>query len=153
MELLLDRKWKKESYTIGILYANGERFSETVEDADRGLKSSMSEAEIRARKKYGITAIPTGRYEIKLGISPKFRTRVWGKKYEGLVPEITNVKGFLGVRIHPANKASELLGCVAPGENKIKGGVINSVAAYYRLMNHYIMPAYKKGEKMFITIK
>ncbi len=153
MELLLNRKWKKDSYTIGILYAEGERFSETVEDKDRGLKDSMSEAEIRTKKKYGITAIPTGTYEIKLSISPKFRTRVWGKKYNGLVPEITGVKGFLGVRIHPANRAEELLGCVAPGENKIKGGVINSVNTYYKLMDKYIMPAYNKGEKMTITIK
>ena len=34
LELLLDRRWKKDTYTIGIMTIDGKRFSETCEDKD-----------------------------------------------------------------------------------------------------------------------
>ena len=38
MKLKVDRRWKKDTYTIGVLYVDGVRFCETLEDRDRGLK-------------------------------------------------------------------------------------------------------------------
>jgi hypothetical protein len=153
MNITLERKWKKSTYTIGIVYVNNIRFSESVEDADRGLADTMNEAEITARKIYGKTAIPTGTYEIELTYSPKFATRAWGKKYKGLVPEIKKVKGFSGVRIHPLNTAEDSLGCIGCGRNLEKGKVLYATEYYYKLMDNYIVPASKRGEKMTITIK
>lgn len=153
MELLLDRKWKKDTYTIGIMYVNGVRFSETVEDKDRGLSDKMPLAEIKAKKVYGKTAIPTGTYEIMMTYSPKFASKAFGKKYGGKVPQMMNVKGYEGVRIHPFNTAEDSYGCVAVGKNSIKGQVTQSTAYYYKLMDNYIMPAVKKGEKITLTIK
>lgn len=153
MRILVDRRWKKNDYTIGKIYVNDKEFSESLEDRDRNLSDSMSALEIRLRKIFGETAIPTGTYEIKLTYSPKFASRVWGKKYNGLVPEIMNVKGFSGVRIHPFNQASESLGCIAPGRNLEKGKVLQSTVYYYNLMDNYIVPATKKGEKITITIR
>ena len=73
MEILVERKWKKPNYTIGVMSIDGKRFCETLEDTDRGLKDSMSVAEIKAIKKPKITAIPTGTYEVTLNVvSPKF---------------------------------------------------------------------------------
>lgn len=46
MDLTLDRKWKKDTYTIGKLYIDGTPFCETLEDRDRGLSSSMTLNEI-----------------------------------------------------------------------------------------------------------
>ncbi len=152
MKLTLYRKYKNDTYTIGILYVDGVYFCETVEDRDRGLNADMSTSEILKKKVHGMTAIPAGIYKIVLSVSPKFKTRVWGKKYGGLVPELLNVKGYSGVRIHPANYDKDVEGCIGPGENKIKGGVINSTIKYYGLMDKYILPAWTRKEEMIIEI-
>lgn len=153
MELTNERKWKKPTYSIGVLSVNNRRFSETIEDRDRGLTSTMSVEEIKKIKIYGETAIPTGRYRVVLSVSQKFINKVWSKKYDGLVPEILGVKGFSGIRIHPANTAEQLLGCLAPGENKAVGKVLYSQKTYYALMDEYLMPAHKAGEEIYITIR
>lgn len=140
-------------YTIGRLYADTVYVSDTIEDKDRGLKDKWTLAEIKAKKVYGETAVPKGRYRVTLTPSPKFRTRVWARKYAGLVPLLEGVKGFEGVRIHPANRASELLGCIAPGKNTKKGMVTSSQQWYYKLMDEYLMPAFKRGEEVTITIQ
>ena len=37
MKLLVDRAWKKETYTVSRLFVDGVRFCEVIEDKDRGL--------------------------------------------------------------------------------------------------------------------
>lgn len=152
MEILVERKWKKEGYTIGTLSINGVFFCNTLEDRDRGLNSSMLQQEINSRKIYGQTAIPTGSYEVKLTYSTKFASKVWASKYSGRVPELLNVKGFSGVRVHPGNTAAATLGCVLVGKNNVKGKVTNSTSYYYKLLDEYIVPASNKGEKIILTI-
>lgn len=151
--LMTDRAWKKPAYTIGRFFANGKRLFESLEDPDRGLTKDMPLEEIRKKKVYGETAIPSGTYDVILSVSEKFKKKSWAKKYDGLVPEIVGVPGYSGVRIHPANEAKELLGCIAPGENKAVGKVLNSQKRYFELMDNYLMPAHKNGEKMKIIVK
>ena len=153
MNIVVDRKWKAYTYTVGIMYIDGIRFSETLEDKDRGLKSTMSVSEITSKKIYGQTAIPTGTYNIKMTYSSKFSNRDWGKKYKGQVPQIMDVKGYTGVWIHPFNTAEESLGCIAVGRNLEKGKVLQSTTFYYRLLDHYILPALKRGERVTLTIR
>jgi len=153
MEIVVDRRWKRDTYTIGNMYINGKFFSNTLEDKDRDLTSIMTLEEIGEKKVYGQTAIPIGTYEVKMTYSNRFNSRAWGKKYDGKVPELVNVKGFGGVRIHPGNKAADTLGCILVGKNSIKGMVTNSQAYYYKLLDNYIVPAVKKGEKITLTIK
>lgn len=153
MEILVNRKWKKDSYTIGVMYVNGQRFSETLEDKDRGLTDAMSLEETRNRKVYRETAIPAGTYDIKMTYSPKFSQRAWGRRYEGKVPELMSVKGYSGVRIHPMNKPQDTLGCIGVGRNTVKGGITQSTSCYYKLLDNHILPAIKRGEKITITIK
>ena len=153
MNIVIDRKWKKDAYTIGNLYINGVLFSNTLENKDRGLTSSMTLEEISKKRIYGQTAIPSGTYEVKMTYSNRFHSRAWGKKYDGKAPELINEKGFGGVRIHPGNKAADTLGCILVGKNSIKGMVTNSQAYYYKLLDDYIVPAVKKGEKITLTIK
>lgn len=69
MKILVDRKWKKETYTIGNLYINGKLFCNTLEDRDRGLKKSDSLSVIKSKKIYGETAIPTGKYGVAMNIT------------------------------------------------------------------------------------
>lgn len=54
MELVLERRYLKPSYTIGCLSVCGTRFCDTLEDRVRDLKQEP--------KVPGATAIPAGRY-------------------------------------------------------------------------------------------
>ena len=152
MKIKVERKWKKNTYTIGKMYVNGMEFGDTIEDKDRGLSLSMGLDAIKAGKVYGQTAIPTGKYEVKLTYSPKFAKNTWGKRYKGLVPQIMNVPAYEGVRIHPFNTAEESLGCIAVGKNSVKGKVLQATQYYYKLMDKYILPAAKKGENIELEI-
>ena len=53
MDLMVERAWPKDTYTVGKFYVDGVRFGESMEDKDRGLDQSMSEAQIAKLKKYG----------------------------------------------------------------------------------------------------
>ena len=150
---MLERAWPKETYTVGKFYVEDKRFGESMEDKDRGLDQSMSEAQIAKLKKYGETAIPKGRYEVKMTFSPKFSSRAWAKPTNGLLPEIMDVPGYEGIRIHPLNSAKDSLGCIGIGKNDKKGWISNSTAYYRNLVDNYIVPALDRGERVFITIK
>ena len=136
MKLTLKRIAKTQEYTIGKLYINGEQFSDTLEDRDRGLTADMSIEQIRQKKIYGNTAIPTGTYIVDMStVSPKFKDRVWAKPYEGKIPRLQNVPGFEGVLIHPGNTAGDTLGCILVGNNTYKGMVTESQDTFKSLMD------------------
>ena len=152
MEILVERKWKKDNYTIGNLYINGKWFSNTLEDKDRGLKDSMSLTEIKAIKKPKITAIPTGTYEVTLNIvSSKFsKYPFYNSINGGRVPRLLNVKGFEGILIHVMDgpKGANLSeGCIGVGRNLIKGGLLQGKEYYKKLYDIL------KNNKDKITIK
>lgn len=153
MVLLLERRFKLESYTIGKLFINGQYFCDTCEDKDRGLTDKMEEEEVKSKKIYGQTAIPRGIYQIDMNtISPKFKNRKWAQPYGGIIPRLSNVKGFEGVLIHPGNTAEDSLGCILVGLNKKRGQVINSQATWKELMDKFLIPCFHKGEKIEIEI-
>lgn len=153
MKLLLRRIFKGPRYTIGKLFINGVYECDTLEDQDRGLTSQMSLEEIKTKKVYGVTAIPTGTYSINMTtVSPKFKDRAWAKPYKGILPRLENVKGYEGVLIHVGNKAEDTLGCILVGENKVKGQVINSTATFYELMT-VLLKAQSAGEVIELTIE
>lgn len=124
MKLKLVRKYRKETYTIGKLYVDGVYFCDVIEDKDRGLDDAMFLADILIKKKYGETAIPYGTYKVEINYSPK---------YKRLMPQIMNVKGFGGIRIHSGNTAKDTLGCLIVGKNTVKGMVTESRATYNKL--------------------
>lgn len=154
MELLVKRVARRDEYTIGRLYINGVKFSDTLEDCDRGLTQDMPLEEIKAKKVYGKTAIPTGTYEIDMNtISPKFQARIWAKLYGGKLPRLLNVPGYEGILIHPFNSAAESLGCIGVGNNSIKGMITDSSRTFMSLMSKYLLPAKVRGEKITISIE
>ena len=154
MKLLLDRKWKKNTYTIGILYVDGIRFCEVCEDKDRGLKQTDTLSTIKKKKVYGETAVPTGIYNIRMDIiSPKYAGISWYQKVcRGRMPRLENVPGFEGILIHPGNSALDSLGCLLPGRNTIKGQVTSSRDTFEKLFKK-MKAAYDRGEKITIEIK
>lgn len=148
----IERRWKKDRYTVGRLYVDGEYWCNSLEDKDRDLHSGMSVVTIKSKKVYGETAIPRGQYEVRLSYSAKFAKKAWAKKYGGLVPEILRVKGFSGIRMHPLNRAEESLGCIGPGFNTKVGQVTSSTSCYYRLMDEVFMPAHEAGQTVMLDI-
>lgn len=139
MILMLDRKYKLPTYTIGKLYIDGEYFCDTLEDKDRGLTDDMTISEISKIKIKKETAIPTGTYKITITYSNRFKKNM---------PLINDVKGFEGIRIHSGNTDKDTEGCILVGFNKIKGNVINSRDTYNKLFS-----ILSKSNNITITIK
>lgn len=157
MELVVDRKWKKQNYTISNLTIDGKWFCNVLEDKDRNLDSSMSIAKIRELKKPSITAIPRGTYEITLDvISPKYSTNSFYKQVcNGKVPRLLNVKGFEGILIHVGDgpRGADLSsGCLLCGYNKVKGQLRDGKEVFKKLYS-LLKEAKSRGEKLTITIK
>ncbi len=142
MEIIVNRIARKDGYTIGRMSLNGEYFCDTLEDTDRGLNAAMPVDEILAKKIKAQTAIPTGKYDVTLTFSPRFKR---------VLPLLLSVKGYEGVRIHAGNTAEDTEGCLLVGENKEKGKVLNSRATLEKLMSA-LLECEKRKEKISITI-
>ena len=112
MKLELTRVFIAEDYTIGHLAIDGEHFCDTLEDVPRDIK-------IPDR-----TCIPKGSYKVVINYSNRFKKSM---------PQLLNVPGFDGIRIHPGNNADDTSGCILVGENTIKGGLTKSLDTYNAL--------------------
>lgn len=99
MNIKLVRNTQSVGFTEGKLYINGIFECYTVEDADRSLEAGG----VKIQNK---TAIPKGVYEVVLSMSPRFKK---------VLPEILNVSGFSGVRIHSGNSSKDTEGCIILG--------------------------------------
>lgn len=130
MNIQLKRRYLGEGYTIGTLSIDGQYFGDTLEHA------------VRQVKVFGKTAIPYGRYNIILNVSPRF-----GR----ILPRLIDVPHFDGVLIHRGNTAEDTAGCILVGENKVKGKVINSTPYEIGLVK-MMQEAIDRGEEITIEI-
>lgn len=153
MRLRIDRRWRMDTYTIGILYVDGVRFCETLEDRDRGLTKMDSIEQIRSLKAYGETAVPIGTYRISMSVlSPKFSSVAWYKRLTGgKMPRLLDVPGFEGVLIHPGNTALDTHGCILVGRNT-KAGQLTESHATFEILYKRMKAAADKGENITIEI-
>lgn len=140
MEILVKRLYKKAKYTIGRLYIDGDFICNTLEDTDRALTQNTPLSEIKKKKIYGETAIPTGTYDVTLDvISPKFSTYAFYKEVcKGKLPRLLNVPGFDGILIHVGDgyKGPDLTyGCILVGDNTIVGGLMNGKKRFKQIYN------------------
>lgn len=133
--LELKRIYKGETYTIGKLFVREKYLCDTLEDKVRVLNSE----ENKINKQ---TAIPVGKYKVILS---------WSGHFQCMMPELLDVPYFKYIRIHWGNDIDDTDGCILVGENKVKGKVINSKAAYKKLMD-ILEPAIKSGEEVYITV-
>ena len=142
MELILPRRFLTENYTISPLFNGNNYLCDIVEDKVRDFNADgdlLDAGEIKIPK---FTAIPYGRSKIILSMSPKFKR---------VLPLLLDVKHFEGIRIHKGINAGNSSGCLIPGENRIKGGVINSEMWEMKLVQ-LMLDAIYKGEDIFINI-
>jgi hypothetical protein len=94
-------------------------------------------------KVYGKTAIPAGRYEIRV---------TWSDRFQKPMPEVVGVPGFTGIRIHPGNTAANTEGCILVGREKDS----NNLAIYksrdaFRVVFDMIAATLQK-ESLWLTI-
>lgn len=111
MKLTLLRTECGKVCTLGSLTVDGKHECFTLEDVVRpdGVKI------------YGETAIPAGSYNVDITPSPRFKRDL---------PLVVNVKGFIGIRIHPGNTAGDTEGCILVGQSKSGDMVLKSRAAF-----------------------
>ena len=109
-----------ESFTPGVVYANGLKFCVSCEDADRKLEKVGTGAKIK-----GVTAIPRGKYKLVTSMSRRF-----GK----VLPEVLEVPGFEGIRFHGGNKAENSEGCILIGQVRTSTGIANCADTVARLI-------------------
>jgi len=124
MKLQILRHWFSLKSCIGILTIEGfdDKFY-TIEDVPRA----------RGVKIYAETAIPEGEYNMKITLS---------NRYGIYLPQIYNQSDmsvkqdnviFTGIRMHKANWAKDLKGCIAPGMSKGIDAVWSSTNAMNRI--------------------
>lgn len=142
MTIRLRRLYPRPDYTIGRLYVNGVGFCDTLEDRVRDLNKDGDLNDEGEGKVYAQTAIPYGTYQVILSQSPKF-----GR----LLPELLDVPHFKHIRIHAGNYAKDSAGCILVGENKVKGGLVNS-RVYETMITQAIMNAIERDETVKIII-
>lgn len=118
--------------TIGSLYVNGMWECYTLEDVVR-----------TGPKVYGQTAIPEGTYEVRITFSNRFKRDM---------PQLMNVPGFDGIRIHAGNDASSTEGCLLVGKAKSVDRIYNSRDAFDTLYSK-ILAAWVNHEPIEITVR
>lgn len=141
MKLRLERKYFKDTYTIGNLYIDDSFFCNTLEDKNRDLNKNgkFDNGEV---KMYAETCIPFGTYDVKITFSPKFKREL---------PWLQNVPSFTGILIHRGNTAKDSAGCILVGENKAVGKVLNSTPYEEKLVK-MMKEATTRGEEITIEI-
>jgi hypothetical protein len=115
--------------TIGDMIIDSRVFCHTLED----------EVRPAGEKVPGKTAIPAGRYELRLTYSQRFRR---------VMPQLMNVPGFSGVRIHSGNTEADTDGCILVGWQHGEQ-LINSRDTYNDLMD--ILD--REHDTIYLTIK
>lgn len=98
---------------MGSLYVDGVWQCWTLEDI------------VRPEKIMHETAIPAGRYPVTITFSERFQKPM---------PLLGDVPGFTGIRIHAGNTEADTSGCILVGQQRGRGMLLQSRAAFDALM-------------------
>ena len=104
MILTLVRTEALADRTLGVLLADGEHFCHVLEDKIRPGQPKV----------YGETAIPAGLYRVRLTMSQRF-----GR----IMPQVMDVPGFEGIRMHGGNGPRDTLGCPLVAFNRVANAI------------------------------
>ena len=130
MKIEVKRQQYRDNCTSGKLFIDGEFQCFTLEDV------------VRAVKIYGVTAIPAGTYQVVMSMSGRFKK---------ILPELLNVPGFTGIRIHAGNTEHDTSGCLLLGKRRTRDTILESRVACGEVFPQ-IQAALDGGQKVFITI-
>ena len=141
MQLRIEREPSTKFSTPGKLYIDNVFFVFILEDvmrADPNPNTPQNEAKV-----YGETCIPAGRYRVRVTYSPKFKKKL---------PEILNVPGYTGIRLHGGVTAKHSLGCPLTGQARVSLDEIAGGIAASEALKAKIEAAEARGEEVWITI-
>lgn len=141
--LYLKRIIFTDNSTIGDLYWDGGNFEcNTLEDTCR--KRAGDDNILQASEKvWGETAVPAGRYEIKMQ---------WSTHYQRKMPHLQNVPYFSGIMIHWGNFPKDTLGCIILGVKDPKApDFVAESHIHYNEFEPKVLAALEKGQ-LFINI-
>ncbi len=125
MVITIKRKIKTGISCIGELWVNDRFECWTAEAPDRELHQHFPLAEITRRKLLMQTAIPTGRYQVTLS---------WSDRWKMYMPLVMEVPGFANVRLYADNVAATTDGCIRLGCSTGINEVYNSRMALRNLL-------------------
>jgi hypothetical protein len=138
MKMTIGREWSNDICTISALKIDGETAFFTLEDVVREIDGRI----VAEWKVPGKTAIPRGTYKVEITYSPRFKRHM---------PELMEVKGFAGVRIHSGNVAQHTEGCILVGMSKGPDCIYESKKAYEALYDQ-IAGAIERGESITLEV-
>lgn len=135
MDITVTSIWKTNKFTLSELEIDGKYHSDALEDRMRP----------DGQKVMHETAIPRGTYNVVLSYSPRFKR---------ILPEIQNVPGFTGIRIHKGNSSKDTSGCLLVGywDGITADWIANSTKAFDSLFA-MMQEAVDRKEKITITFK
>lgn len=114
--LRLIRETPINETTLGVLFVANAFVCFTLEDMIR----EQPGVPVEAWKVPQRTCIPAGQYHVAI---------TWSQKFQRLLPEIQQVPGFTGIRIHPLNLATQTDGCIGVGFARSGASIQESKAA------------------------
>lgn len=139
MTLRVIREPSVSATTLGVVFINDRFFGFSLEDEIREVVGQP----VSTWKIPGVTAIPAGRYAIAMTYSAKFRR---------VMPELVEVPGFTGIRIHAGNDAAATEGCLLFGIQRAGVRIAESAAAVAAVESQ-IVAARSAGDRVFIAIE
>ena len=132
MNLRVIREPSTVAATLGILLIDGVFTCWTLEDVVREVKIP------------GETAIPAGRYAVRLSFSQRFQKTL---------PELLAVPGFVGIRVHAGNTAqADTAGCLLVGRVRAVDRIEESKLALMHVMEQ-LRRATTAGDPITISIE
>ena len=115
--IYIQREPSADGATLGCLFVDQVFQCFTLEDPIRELAG----VPVEDWKIAGETAIPAGRYVVKLTMSRRFRC---------VLPLVLDVPGFRGIRVHAGNDAGDTEGCILVGRRRKSARVLESRLAF-----------------------
>lgn len=125
--------------TLGVLFVDGRFHHFTLEDITREVPG----APVKQWKVPGDTAIPAGRYRVAMTYSNRFKR---------VMPQILDVPGFEGIRIHSGNTKEDTEGCLLLGFQRANASVLQSRPAVAAL-EELIEAALSRDEEIWINLE
>ena len=139
MMLRLVREPSRDLVTFGTLFVDDVVECRTLEDQVR----ERPGVPVAAWKIPKQTAIPTGRYRVRLTMSARF-----GR----VLPLLENVPGFSGIRIHSGNVIEDTEGCILVGRRASGRRIAESRVAFRKLMGR-LEHAHHNGNELAIDVR
>jgi hypothetical protein len=138
-DFILTRLQVDPTVTIGELTIGPKHICWVLEDPVREIPG----VPVEEWKIKGQTAIPYGRYRIQ---------RTFSNRFGHTTPQLLDVPGYEGIRIHPGNTASDTEGCLLPGLERMASSVGSSQLAYREILK-WMDTIEQQGLECWIEIK